>query len=476
MSGTLQRLQKARRLDAEGQSGQALFAYRLLLRLDPGCLDAKVDLAGLYCVLGRHAEARDLCLEVLGVVPGHVPTRLNLAGALAGLGEHGQADAEYRALLEAEPVLALLGLGTSLDVQGRLPEAREVLERLLALAPGHRQGRDVLLRVLLQLRDWPEVRRLWTAIALALPPFESTLEQAVVHLVCGDFETGWALMEHRLDQPGFITPVRAYREPRWDGAPFPGRTLLLHWEQGFGDTLMFIRYAAAAKARGGRVVVLAPAPLVRLLATAPGVDEVVGPQDPLPAFELQCSLFSLPHLFGTRLDTVPAPIPYLAAPERADPGLEAILARPGPGRKVGLVWAGNPENRNDGLRSIPLDLLGALADVPGVAWHSFQFEAATMPSLPGLVEFGPLLKGFSSTAYALRHMDLVITVDTVVAHLAGALGIPTFLLLSHTHDWRWMLDRADSPWYPTLRLYRQPVPGDWDAVVQQILLDLSNPE
>jgi len=473
VSGALARLQEARRLDAEGQYGQALFAYRLLLRLDPGCLDAKVDLAGLYCVLGRHAEARDLCLEVLAAVPGHGPTRLNLAGALAGLGEHGRADAEYRALLEAEPVLAHLGLGTSLDVQGRLAEAREVLERLLALAPGHRQGQDVLLRVLLQLEDWAGARRVWTDLARALPPFEATLEQAVVHLVCGDFEAGWELMEHRLDQPGFITPVRAYREPRWRGEPFPGRTLLLHWEQGFGDTVMFIRYAALAKARGGRVAVLAPAPLGDLLATAPGVDATFGPRDPLPPFDLQCSLFSLPHVFGTRLDTVPASIPYLAAPVRADPALEAVLARPVRGLRVGLVWAGNPENRNDALRSIPLDLLGPLADVPGVAWHSLQVGAEGGLPWAGLTDLAPLLPDFSATARALQAMDLVLTVDTAVAHLAGALGRPTWLLLPFLPEWRWLLGREDSPWYPTLRLFRQKRPNDWPEVLRRVVAALS---
>ena len=464
----MERLQEARRLDAEGQQGQALFAYRLLLRLHPDCLDAKVELAGLYSTLGRHGEARDLCLEVLREAPEHPATRLNLAGALMGLGDHEGSDARYRELFDLEPTLALLGLGTSLDCQGRLAEAQATLERLLALEPGHRQGQDVLLRVLLKLKAWPQVRTLWLRIAQSLPPFEATLEQAVVHLLFGEFERGWELMERRLDQPGFITPVRAYTEPRWDGAPFPGRTLLLHWEQGFGDTLMFIRYAAQAKALGGTVVVLAPEPLLSVVATAPGVDRVVGPREPLPAFDLQLPLFSLPWRFGTRLSAVPAPIPYLSVPASPRPDLEALLALPAPGPRVGLAWAGNPEHRHDALRSIPLEALATLGEVTSVAWHSLQVGPARGLPFAGILDLAPCLTDFGATARALQAMDLVLTVDTGVAHLAGALGRPTWLLLPFLPEWRWLLAREDSPWYPSVRLFRQETPNQWQEVLARV--------
>jgi tetratricopeptide (TPR) repeat protein len=452
-------LQRARELDAQGQHGPALMAYRLALRQDPGCRPAKVELAGLLLVLGRAAEARDLCLEVLA--EGELPAaRLNLAGALHGLDRAPEAEAEYRRLLTAEPVLARLGLATSLEAQDRLAEARTLLEQLLEREPGQAQGRELLLRVLLQLKDWPAVRTLWLAIADALPPFECTLERAVVHLLFGEFEPGWALMEHRLDRPGFIEPVRNYTEPRWDGAPFPGRTLLLHWEQGFGDTLMLLRYAPLAKARGGRVLALVPEALRTLAATVPGIDGVLGPDDPLPAFDLQLSIFSLPWRFGTRLDTVPAAIPYLAAPPGPVPGLD-------PGYRVGLVWAGNRDNRNDSLRSIPLTQLAPLAGVP-VAWHSFQVgEAGGLP-WPGIRDLAPELPDFAATARALEAMDLVITVDTGVAHLAGALGRPTWLLLPFLPEWRWLLGREDSPWYPTLRIFRQERASHWPGVLARV--------
>ena len=468
-ASTPQRLQEARRLDALGQSGPALFAYRLLLRLDPHCLEAKVELAGLFLSLGRHAEAQAHCLEVLQVQADHAAARLNLAGALLGLGQYAQADDQYRQMLEAEPSLARLGLATSLDSQGRLEEARETLARLLALDPDNAAARTVLLRVQLQLKDWPRARQAWTEIATRdLPPFESTLELAVVHLLFGDFDRGWELMEHRLDRPGFVEPVRAYPEPRWDGAPFPGRTLLLHWEQGFGDTLMFLRYASLAKARGGRVLVLVPEPLRTLVATAPGVDGVLGSSDPLPPFDLQCSLFSLPRVFGTRLETVPASIPYLHGPPQGTSALEAALGRPALGRRVGLAWAGNRDNRHDALRSIPLEALAVLGQVPGVTWYSLQVgEAGGLP-FGAIRDLGPLLPDFSATARALEAMDLVITVDTAVAHLAGALGRPTWLLLPFIPEWRWLLERSDSPWYPSIRVFRQEKPGPWPELLQRV--------
>ena len=302
--------------------------------------------------------------------------------------------------------------------------------------------------------------------------------EAETLLLKGDLPLGWDLHEARLQVPGLITPKRYFTVPRWDGQPFPGRTLLLHYEQGLGDTLMFVRYATLVKALGGTVFLAAQAPLAEIVATCPGIDLVIPKGTPPPPFDMHMPLLSLPWVFRTDLGSIPARIPYLRVPATV-PGreeLDLLLALSEGTVRIGLAWQGSVHHPRNAVRSMPPIALAPLGALPGVAWHSFQFEAATMPSLPGLVEFGPLLKGFSSTAYALRHMDLVITVDTVVAHLAGALGIPTFLLLSHTHDWRWMLDRADSPWYPTLRLYRQPVPGDWDAVVQQILLDLSNPE
>jgi len=264
-------------------------------------------------------------------------------------------------------------------------------------------------------------------------------------------------------------------QPRWNGEPFPGKTLLLHYEQGFGDTLMFVRYARRAKALGGLVLLDAQVPLADLVATCPGVDGVIPHGSPLPPFDLQVSLHSLPQVFQTTLDTIPQEIPYLDIPGHV-PNRDWVLrtlARSEGQTRIGLVWAGRRTHKDDQQRSLTPASLAALGSVPGVAWHSFQIDSPEQPPLPGLVILDPMLRNFSDTAFALSGMNLLITVDTALAHLAGALGIPTLLLLPFYPDWRWLLGREDSPWYPSMRLYRQTSPGDWDGVLARIVSDLT---
>ena len=212
-----------------------------------------------------------------------------------------------------------------------------------------------------------------------------------------------------------------------------------------------------------------------MAATCKGVDFVIPKGAPLPPFDLQSSLLSLPRIFRTELGTIPAEVPYLDVPGEV-PHRQAILeclTLAQEHTRIGLVWAGTPGHGRDFERSLPATSLAPLAALPGVSWFSFQLGRQEVPPLPDLTSLAPLLRNFSDTAYGLSGMDLLITVDTSVAHLAGALGIPTLLLLSFQPDFRWMLDRDDSPWYPTLRLYRQPAYGDWGAVVQQVVDDLT---
>jgi hypothetical protein len=238
---------------------------------------------------------------------------------------------------------------------------------------------------------------------------------------------------------------------------------------------MFIRYASRVKALGGRVLLLAPGPIADLAATCRGVDQVIPERDPLPPFDLQISLLSLPQVFRTDLGSIPADIPYLdvpAAVPNRKPIAELLAAAAGKVR-IGIVWSGNGLFMNDQDRSMKAEVLAPLAALPGVAWFSFQVWGEQAAPLPGLVALKPLLSTFSDTAYALSGMDLVISVDTVLAHLAGALGIPTLVLLQFHPDFRWLLDRTDSPWYPTARLYRQPVPQNWGTVIRKVLADLA---
>ncbi|MCH8036190.1 MAG: hypothetical protein IIC53_03595, partial [Proteobacteria bacterium] len=289
-------------------------------------------------------------------------------------------------------------------------------------------------------------------------------------LLQGDFPNGFEQYEWRRRTK--MCPRRVFAQPEWDGGPFPGRTLLLHAEQGLGDTLHFIRYAPLVRDLGGRVVIECQKPLADLLGSVAGIDAIVPEGNPLPPFDLHTPLLSLPHLLGTTEATVPTAVPYLSP----EPGaVEVWRHRVGRGEelKVGLVWAGSPGHKNDRNRSISLERLRPLLDVPGIRFFALQVgERASdieAVGLQGLIDdISPDLNDFADTAAALSVLDLLISVDTAPAHLAGALGRPVWLLLPFVPDWRWMMDREDSPWYPTMRLFRQPMRSDWLSVIHRI--------
>jgi hypothetical protein len=358
---------------------------------------------------------------------------------------------------------------------GHFDLAEVSCRRALQIDTLHTDAANTLGQVLIQKGDWPGLRREMERRLAGCIGIAALWEQSNVTLLFGDLPLGWHQYESRWLIPGLIGPERSLAEPLWRGEPFPEKTLLLHWEQGQGDTLMFIRYAAQAKALGGKVLVEVQPSVAGVVATCPGVDEVVPYGMPLPPFDLHLPMLSLPAVFETRLDTIPAQIPYLAVPEEIpNRGPIARILAPTQGlTRIGLVWSGSATNTYDSHRSIPAEVLQPLADLPGVVWHSFQPEPSGEPPFPGIIPFGPLLSSFSDTAYALLGMDLVITVDTAVAHLAGALGIPTFILVASLPDWRWLMGRDDSPWYPTMRIYRQQIHGDWRPVIQQVARDLT---
>ena len=322
--------------------------------------------------------------------------------------------------------------------------------------------------------DWVELRRDMERQLDVFSGPEAEYERSHLQLLFGEMPQGWIHFESRLLVPGRIKPPRNFKEPRWNGEPFPGGTLLVHYEQGFGDTLMFLRYLPLVKARGGRVILMVQPLLVDVAATCQGADCVVPDGLEVPPFDLQVSLMSLPSVFRTGMATIPSEVPYLDVPSRVPnrARISEVLALLEQGTRIGIVWAGNPNHKQDAARSIPAEAFRPLGGLPNVFWHSFQLDRSELPPLRNLVPMAPLLGSFADTAYALSGMDLVITVDTALAHLAGAMGIPTLLLLPFHPDFRWMLHREDSPWYPTLKIYRQPSPGDWASVVQRVLMDL----
>jgi hypothetical protein len=300
--------------------------------------------------------------------------------------------------------------------------------------------------------------------AEALAPQNATIQWnlGVCRLLLGDWLRGWQGFEARFAADA-VAPS-GIEGPAWTGGPLPDGTLLIHAEQGLGDTIQFARFAAQAKAAGvGRIVLAAQAPLVELMRGVAGIDAVVPRDGPLPPFDAQIALMSLGAALKVTGATIP-PAPYLAA----DPArVRAWGERLGPGFKVGLVWQGHRLHRNDRNRSLPPTALAPLLAFPGVRWFSLQKEPGPgeLAALPGIVDLSGELTDFSETAAAVASLDLVIAVDTSVAHLAGALGRPVWLALPHAPDWRWLMGRADSPWYGTARLFRQTERGAWSGPI-----------
>jgi len=359
-------------------------------------------------------------------------------------------------------------------------EAERCFRRALALRPDLAAAINNLA-ALLKEGGRPMASVGWFRAAARLQPdhpdIHCNLGAALLRV--GVYEEGWREHEWRLH------PAALNRQPRdlpgqpWRGEPLEGRSILLHGEQGFGDMVQFARYAAPVAAAGGRVVLAVAPELLGLLATVPGVSDVVPLEGPLPNCDFHAALMSCPHLLGTTLDTVPGDGPYIIA-ERHRVALWADRLRALPGLRVGLVWAGNPRlanpalSRIDARRSLPLARLRSLLAMPGVSMISLQkgdAAAAQIADLPaGERPFDPMaaVSSFADTAAILANLDLVITVDTAVA-----LGRPVWILSRHDGCWRWLEGREDSPWYPTARLFHQQRPGDWDGVIERIARDLA---
>ncbi|HJT77032.1 MAG TPA: tetratricopeptide repeat-containing glycosyltransferase family protein, partial [Gemmataceae bacterium] len=430
-------------LRERGRKEEAAASYREALRGRPDYGEAYNNLGLTLTELGRHAEAAVLLDQAVRLRPRDAGAHNNRGLALAGLGRFAEAEASYREALRLDPrdADAHTNLGSCHKERGRLEEALACYQVALWLRPGLPQA------------HW---------------------NRALAWLQQGDYERGWPEYEWRWRRPQ--TPPRRLPKPRWDGSPLAGRTILLWMEQGLGDMIQVIRYAALLKQRGGRVVVECPARMVPLFSTCPGIDRLVAEGEPLPDFDVHAPLLSLPGLLGTTLETVPAQVPYLSA----DP---ALVERWGQelagieGLRVGIAWQGNPKHQWDRHRSIPLACFAPLAAVPGVRLISLQKgpgaeQAHRFPvaDLLGNLDGGP--GAFADTAAVIKHLDLVVSADTAVAHLAGALGVAAWVALSRVADWRWVAGREDSPWYPSLRLFRQDRLGNWRAVFERMAQEL----
>ena len=487
-----------------GQPERAAAYFERALRFRPEATELLNNLGTALQDLGRFDEAIGCYRKAMALRPDLVESLDNLAGALQSQGKFDEAQANYERALALRPnrVESHIGLGVVLRAQGRLEDAVARYYQALALSPDNPDAHNNLGVALVDLGRRAEAithhklalarqpgraelhYNLGSALqrhglyaealasygrALALNPdyAKAHLNRSLVQLLTGALDEGWEEYEWR-----FAVNVydRRFDRPLWSGELLAGASILIHAEQGFGDTLQFVRYVPAVEERGGRVVLEVPGSLVRLARTVAGASEVVAAGDPLPAFDCHCPLLSLPRVFKTNLATIPNAVPYLRAPAQASAGwAERIPATPGP--KVGVVWAGTT------VGAIDLRLLQPLWDIENVSWFSLQVGERTgdISSLGGvkITDLSPWLADFAETAAAICRLDLVISVDTSVAHLAGALGRPTWLLLRYPPEWRWLLEREDSPWYPTARLFRQRKEGDWRCVAREVAAALA---
>jgi Tfp pilus assembly protein PilF len=420
---------------------------------------------------GRLPEAESTCREALKLQPEH-PAILHLLGVIVGrMGKFGESlDALGRAA-KFQPDSAIIrqnhafALKSSGQFEAAMREFQEVLKLDPNLAAAH-SNLGILLKDLGQLDEAKACYR--RAIALKPDYADAHWNLALVLLRQGHFKEGWAEYEWRKYIRSAV-PLPNFPMPQWKGEPLNGKTILLYPEQGLGDAIQFIRYVPMIAERGGRVIVACPPTLRQIFEPSYPQATFLDFSAQFPPIDIQCSLVSLPLAFATELDSIPANVPYLKT-ERALVEKWSLRLGPHDGRKrVGIAWAGNPAHYNDRNRSIPLVELNPLLNKNNVTFFSLQKEKRPGDLLPpSVTDFSVELTDFAETAAFIENLNLVITVDTSIAHLTGAIGKPTWLLLPFVTDWRWLLDRDNSPWYPTMRLFRQRGLGNWKEPVEAI--------
>jgi tetratricopeptide (TPR) repeat protein len=468
-------------LHALKRDADALASFDQALALDPDHVEALNNRGTALLTLDRPAEALATFERLLAVSPRHLEAQVNRANALLALGRADEAIARYDAVLAAQPrhAGAQFNRGNALARSYRCAEAIAAYDRAIALVPGYvkaHNNRGNALRALNRNRE--ALASYGQAIAFEKDFADAHLNAAHALLTLGDFARGFAAYEWRWKVAEIAPHRRTFRQPLWLGErPLGGKTILLHAEQGFGDTIQFVRYAKPLARSGAHVVLEIPPALKDLMAGIDGAARVLARGETLPAFDVHCPLASLPLALKTEPAGIPAEIPYLTAPpERLAKWRTRMdaLARP----RVALAWSGSAAHANDRNRSIALSRLQSLWSLDGVSFVSVQRDpreedARVLAGIFQLTHLGGELADFADTAAVLALADLVISVDSAVAHLAGAMGRPLWILLPFSPDWRWMLDREDSPWYPTAGLLRQPSLGDWDSVIGRVRTELA---
>ena len=425
-----------------GKLREAEEIYRSVLRENPDHSDALHLLGTIAFRAGKPSDAVALIRRAIAINPSNPNYFNNCGPPLRMLGRYEEAAASYRECLRLDPchTEAWYNLGKTFSDAGRPAEAVTAYNRQLELHPNH---------------------------------LSTQWNRSLANLLLGNFQDGWREYEMRWEATPFKR--RQFPHPAWSGEDLDGKTLLIHAEQGLGDTIQMLRYATLAADRGARVVVECQPELICLAASTPGVTAVIARGEALPAFDFEIPTMSLPLAFGTTLETIPNKIPYLHAEAERISKWKTRLEKLPPTRKLGLVWAGGEKNPNNAKRSISLSDFNPLSKIPGIEWISLQKGPAASQSAAtsfSIHDWTNELHDFADTAALVECLDGVVTVDTAVAHLAGALGKPVWILIPMAPDFRWLMDRADSPWYPTARLIRQRTHGAWSDAVENLATEL----
>jgi tetratricopeptide (TPR) repeat protein len=477
-------------LNALGRHDAALAAANRALALKSGFVDAQNNRGVALAGLNRPDEALASFEKVLAAKPDFPEAWSNRSCALRdlGLAEDAVASCDRALALRPNYAEAWSNRANALSDLNRPVDAQTSYERALAASPDFADAWNNLGLTFVDMNRHADALACYErALALSPDSAETHWNRALCLLQMGDLASGFAEYEWRWQRKRIAPSLRRFDAPLWLGdAPLEGKTILLHAEQGLGDTLQFCRYAALVAKQGARVVLEVQPELARLLVGLQGVDELVVAGEPLPAFDLHCPLLSLPLALRTNASTIPADTPYLFADEQASAQWRARIEAAVPPRalKVGLVWAGGhrphvPELRkNDARRSISVDRFAPIIEVPGVQCFSLQKGEKAVQQLSALrerheasrhvIDWTDELSDFTDTAAFVDNLDLVISVDTSTAHLAGAMNKPVWILNRLDTCWRWMLEREDTPWYPSARLFRQPTLGDWDSVIERV--------
>lgn len=474
-------IQLALQYHQSGDLQKAEYIFNKILKKQRNNVDILCKLGELYAQIGSMEKSISCFKKAIELDPFFAMAYFKLGDALQEKGNLDEAVTFYMKALELNPHNACIynNIGIILNEKGQYDEAIKYYQKALQLNPNFETAYNNLGIAFKDKGNLDDAIKYYQK-ALQLSPTNAVIHYglSMTLLLDGNFKEGWKRYEWRWKcEEHYRRNFRNFKKPLWNGSDITGRTILLHDEQGCGDGIQFIRYATLVAQRGAKVIVECREELKSLLQNVEGVDQVFACGEQLCEFDLYCPLLSLPLVFDTTLENIPSTIPYITAESTLLHKWQEKVQHDDSKVKIGLVWAGSKTHKKDRFRSCSLEMFAPLSQLTGITLYSLQKgessqEAEIAAKRMNLIDYTEEINDFSDTAALIESLDLVISVDTAVAHLAGALGKPVWTLLPFVPDWRWMLTREDSPWYPTMRLFRQPSFEEWESVIEKVTDEL----